>query len=317
MDGTMHDVWHRHSWLRPVFWLLARADVFFPESGRDVPAAMVVSSSKDGVAWRRTFTFVKTRRFNARMTYRAPAGVSEWIGPGGLIEVPWQIRQLDRDGLEITTGRLALRAGRFRLPIPAPLQVTVTAHERAINDAIQVELVLRHRLLGPVFGYRGAFRVRREAIDGAAMRRIRAPSERSSVPLSRYRPWFYAAAVYNLAWGSLAVVWPTFLFQLLRISPPGSLAIWQALGMMVLIYAPAYWWVARDPARHRHLVLIATLGKSLGPIGFVWGLHTGVLPLAFGLTIVTNDCLWWPAFVGFLRDAARLSGGWKAFLAGR
>lgn len=307
----MRRIWHRRPWLRPLFRLLARADILFPESGRDVPASMIVTSAKDGAAWRRTFWFSKTRHFNATMTYRETAGLSERVGPGGLIEVPWQIRRLGRDAIKITTGRLAVHAGRFRLPIPSLFQVAVTALERANNDAIHVDLVLSHHLLGPLFGYDGAFTVRREAVDSCGPRPIDAMS------LARYRPWFYAAAGYNLAWGALMIVRPAFLFELLRVTLPGNLVIWQALGMMVLVYAPAYWWVARDPARHRHLVVIAILGKTLGPLGFLWGLQTGALPLTFGFTILTNDCLWWPAFAAFLREAARLSGGWRPFLAGR
>jgi hypothetical protein len=52
-------------------------------------------------------------------------------------------------------------------------------------------------------------------------------------------------------------------------------------------------------------------------MGFLWALHAQVLPVLFGATILTNDCLWWPAFAGFLVKAARLSGGWRALLAGR
>jgi len=81
-------------------------------------------------------------------------------------------------------------------------------------------------------------------------------------------------------------------------------------------YAPAYWWVAQYPSRHRHLVVIGLLGKVLGPIGFAWSARQGQLPLDFGLTILTNDLLWWPAFGLFLRAAARRYGGWAPLLRG-
>ena len=93
--------------------------------------------------------------------------------------------------------------------------------------------------------------------------------------------------------------------------------LWQVVGMFVLLYALAYWWAARAPERHRHLVFIGWLGKIGGPIGFAFGWATGALPASFGLTIVTNDLIWLPAFTLFVRDAVRLSGGWRAFLAGR
>ncbi len=139
------------------------------------------------------------------------------------------------------------------------------------------------------------------------------PDERS---LAKYRPWLIAAAAYNVAWGSLAVVVPTALWNLIRSPRPSHLGLWQVTGLFVLLFGLAYWWASRDPVRHRHLVVIGLLGKALGPIGFAWALVAGDLPLAFGLTIVTNDLIWLPAFGAFARDAARVSGGWRALLRG-
>lgn len=134
--------------------------------------------------------------------------------------------------------------------------------------------------------------------------------------LGRYRPWFYAAALYNLAWGGVNVLFPHLFFALIGMPQPNYAPLWQVVGMFVLSYAPAYWWVARHPGRHRHLIVIGLLGKILGPIGFVWSVSAGQLPLAFGWTILTNDLIWWPAFGLYLRDAARACGGWKALLRG-
>ncbi len=134
--------------------------------------------------------------------------------------------------------------------------------------------------------------------------------------LARYRPWLLAAAAYNLVWGSLTVLVPTALWDLIGAPAPNYLGIWQVTGLFVLLFGIGYWWAARDPFQHRHLVVIGLIGKVLGPIGFVWAFASGDLPLAFGLTIVTNDLIWLPAFIGFARDAARLSGGWRALLAG-
>jgi hypothetical protein len=134
--------------------------------------------------------------------------------------------------------------------------------------------------------------------------------------LVRYRPWFYAAALYNLLWGSSILFFPQLFFHVIGMPVPDVLPFWQCIGMFVLVYAPAYWWAGRYPSRHRHLILIALLGKILGPIGFVWALTQGQLPLAFGLTNLTNDVIWWPAFALYLHAAARLSGGWVPFLRG-
>ena len=134
--------------------------------------------------------------------------------------------------------------------------------------------------------------------------------------LDRFRPWFYAAAIYNLLWGAIIVLFPKALFQVLHMPLPLYLPFWQVVGMFVLVYAPGYFWAARRPQSHAHLILIGMLGKVLGPIGFVWAVVMGELPLRFGIVNLTNDLIWWPAFAAYLLIAARLHGGWKAFVVG-
>jgi Domain of unknown function (DUF4166) len=310
--GTMHQIWRRHGWLRPLFTVLAWADILFPETGRDVPVSLTIEpDGRGGDVWRRTFAFARERRFNATMAFEG-SSVIERLGPRGMLEVPWHLRVQSADAIQITTGETRLRVGGLRLRFPRWLRFTVGALQRARpRGRMDLDLVVTHPRLGRIFGYSGTFTVEREALDGTR------PERRPEISFDRYHPWFYAAAAYNLAWGGIAILWPSLFFRLLRTPPPNSVALWQALGMMVLVYAPAYWWLARDPVHYRHLALVALLGKILGPLGFVWALATHALPISFGVIIVTNDLLWWPPFFAFVVDAAQLSGGWRALLAGR
>src|SRR4051794_11759722 len=66
--GHMDRVWHRPAWLWPAFWLLARVDALFPETGLMVPAAMTVTSYEDANSqpcqtWQRTFWLKPRRHF--------------------------------------------------------------------------------------------------------------------------------------------------------------------------------------------------------------------------------------------------------------
>jgi hypothetical protein len=115
--------------------------------------------------------------------------------------------------------------------------------------------------------------------------------------------WLYAAAAYNLAWGAGAMAFA------------GPLE-WKVVGLLVLAYAPAYWWAAHDPVGHGHLVAVGLFGKVLGLLAFSAGAASGCVPLGLGFVVLANDLLWLPAFAGVVRLAAHESGGWRRFLAG-
>lgn len=134
--------------------------------------------------------------------------------------------------------------------------------------------------------------------------------------LAHYRGWFYFAALYNLIWGGFNILFPNVFFDIVGMTHPHPTAVWQVVGMLVLVYAPAYWWAARYPFQHRHIILIALIGKILGPPGFVWAVFSGQLPLIFGWTILTNDLIWWPAFFSYIRDVIRFSDGLGSYLGG-
>lgn len=121
--------------------------------------------------------------------------------------------------------------------------------------------------------------------------------------LVKHSRWLRAAAIYNVTWGIISILFPKRLFRILGTPPPRPTATWQAVGVLVAAYAPAYWWASKDPIGRAPVVAAALLGKTLGPIGFIWALASGKLPRRFGLTIVTNDLIWWPAFAGILSDA--------------
>ena len=115
----------------------------------------------------------------------------------------------------------------------------------------------------------------------------------------------WAAAIYNLAWGALLVLFPLAPFRWASMPPPNYPEIWQCLGMVVGVYGVAYALAARDPLRHWPVVLAGLLGKILGPIGFLFAALDGRLPWRAGWTIVTNDLIWWLPF------AALLWAAWK------
>lgn len=117
--------------------------------------------------------------------------------------------------------------------------------------------------------------------------------------------WLWAAAIYNLVWGLAIIAFPHALFDFAQIERINYPEIWQCVGMIVGVYGIGYAIAARNPRRHWPIVLVGLLGKIFGPIGFASALMRGTFPPAFGVTILTNDLLWWIPFALILWDATK------------
>ncbi len=137
-------------------------------------------------------------------------------------------------------------------------------------------------------------------------------------PWRAYRVWFWSAAAYNAAWGTLIGLHPQLLLDWMGMTPTQQsaagalpLILSSCVGMFVGTYAIGYACVARDPLRFWPFALLGLLGKVLGPAGAVVHIALGHLPASALWVNVFNDFLWWPAFVGLLlavrreRDAGR------------
>jgi len=129
---------------------------------------------------------------------------------------------------------------------------------------------------------------------------------------ARYRPWFYAAAVYNAVWAIGVLTMPGAAARLVGVDASAFVPFVQVIGMMVGVYAYGYYLLARDPARYCGFIWIALAGKTLGPIGFVYYAALGALPWRFAWVCVPNDLIWWPAFWAFAMRYARAPLGGDA-----
>jgi small multidrug resistance pump len=134
-------------------------------------------------------------------------------------------------------------------------------------------------------------------------------------PTTFYSPaWMTAAlltaGVYNLAWGTWTVLFPTMSFAFSGMQFPDKPLLypqlWQGIGMIVGVYGIAYILAARDPVAHWEIVFVGFLGKFFGPIGLAFGVFTGESRPEALATIVPNDLIWWVPFVLILRHAYRV-----------
>jgi len=166
-EGKMDDVWHRPPWISSLLWLSSFVNILFPETGRNVPARLVISPLKTGdrrsvQRWRRTFRFPRVRRFNATVAYDARRrAVIESMGPAGMLETDWSVQFVAPDQMLIESRGAYLRIAFIRVPLPAVLTPRVRVVQTAVPgvpDTVNVHFSIRHVLLGEIFGYQGSFR---------------------------------------------------------------------------------------------------------------------------------------------------------------
>lgn len=122
--------------------------------------------------------------------------------------------------------------------------------------------------------------------------------------------WLLAAAVYNILWGGAMILAPISTLKAIGVTPGNTELwpqLWACIGMIVGVYGIGYAIAAFNPVRHWPIVLVGLIGKVLGPIGFVNAASRGELPWSMGVTILTNDILWWIPFALTLWHAAKAS----------
>jgi small multidrug resistance pump len=169
---------------------------------------------------------------------------------------------------------------------------------RYCREFVAVKAVVPHKIAGTL----AKTAAKRATIQflPSAMSRINPKIDRN------WMRWvLIAAATYNLLWGLLAILFPSLPFQWIGIEPPNYPSLWQCIGMIVGVYGVGFAIAATDPIRHWPIVLVGFLGKLFGPIGFAWAVSRGELPWLAGLTILTNDLIWWLPFGLILLHAAR------------
>ncbi len=174
LEGTLHHVWHRPRWLRPLFQVLGRLHILVPDTGTEIPTTLEVVAKRlpDGRAihvWWRTMHFPKVRHFPTTIVHDARRDrLIDLVGPGNAINMVWRAKFSPPNTFTLDTDACGIDLlGRVRWLPPwfwPWVLGTVRFVQRADNldiKRVEIELVISHPLLGDVFGYDGTFWVRR------------------------------------------------------------------------------------------------------------------------------------------------------------
>ena len=165
--GVMSEVRRGPWWTLPFLMLGAARNIMFPERGRDIPFTIDNHPYVDSLG-RETVTFVRTmtirpgrrRRFDATMIYSEARGrIVVFLVTHQHLAVDLALSLTDDGGLRLTSGEQRFYEGPVAFRFPMLLSGAAHLTERFDDDkqCFVIDLEVRNRLFGLLFGYRGEF----------------------------------------------------------------------------------------------------------------------------------------------------------------
>jgi len=167
--GTMEEVWRGPWWTLPFLFLGSTRRVLFPSRGRDVPFTISNYAYRDGlgretVTWSRRFRLQRRyRSFDATMILSQERGmVIDYLGTHQHLAVDIHMSVDDQGGLCLRSGQQRFYEGPVAFSFPLLLSGIAEVREwwDEHEQRFRINVDVRNRLLGPLFGYRGWFLVK-------------------------------------------------------------------------------------------------------------------------------------------------------------
>jgi len=170
--GVMDELWHGRAYTLPFLYVGTWRRIMFPEQGRNVPFtirnyAYVDSFGRETVTWVRTFQAKRTRRFDAYMIHSRERGrIVDYLGSHEHLAVDLELRVDERGGLRLRSGEQRFYEGPLAFRFPMALSGVAEVCEWFDDESgrFRIEVDVRNRLWGLLFGYRGSFDVEWRAL---------------------------------------------------------------------------------------------------------------------------------------------------------
>ena len=175
--GVMERVWHGAPYTLPFLHLGAWRRIMFPEHGRGIPFtienyAYVDGFGRETVTWLRTFEARTRRRFDAYMVYSDRRGcIVDYLGTHQHLAVDLELSVDERGGILIRSGEQRLYEGPVALKFPLLFSGVADVREWYDDAAGKffIDVRVRNKAWGPLFGYNGSFDVTWPSVDPAAV----------------------------------------------------------------------------------------------------------------------------------------------------
>ena len=173
--GTMGSVWHGRWYTLPFLWVGTWRAIMFPERGADVPFTIENYAYRDcfgreTVTWLRTFNIGRRRRFDAYMIFGEARGVIvDYLGTHQHLAVDIEMSVAPNGGIQLRSGEQRFYEGPvgFRFPMALSGYAEVWVWYDDIAECFRIEVVVRNRLWGRLFGYSGSFQVEWQQLEAA------------------------------------------------------------------------------------------------------------------------------------------------------
>jgi hypothetical protein len=165
--GVMERVWHGALYTMPFLCLGSWRRIMFPEQGTAIPFTIKNYAYKDQydretVTWIRTFETSVTRRFDAYMIFSERRDcIVDYLGTHQHLAVDIDLSVDERGGLRLRSGAQRFYEGSLGFTFPLLFSGIADVCE-CYNDRdeqFHIEVNVRNRVWGPLFGYRGSFQV--------------------------------------------------------------------------------------------------------------------------------------------------------------
>jgi hypothetical protein len=165
--GVMDEVWRGRFYTLPFLYVGTWRRIMFPETGHAIPFtienyAFVDDFKRETVSWIRTFTSSRTRRFDAYMIESSMrGGIVDYLGSHEHLAVDIDLSVDDEGGLRLRSGSQRFYEGPlgFRFPMLFSGVADVREWYDEAIGRFRIEVDVRNRVWGRLFGYRGTFDV--------------------------------------------------------------------------------------------------------------------------------------------------------------
>lgn len=163
--GVMEEIWHGPLYTLPFLYVGTWRRIMFPESGHNIPFqihnyAYLDPLGRETVSWVRTFRGRRPRRFDAYMIYsKERCCIVDYLGTHQHLAVDIDLRVASNGGLQLRSGAQRFYEGPigFHFPMFFSGIADVCEWYDDAEEQFKIEVSVRNRIWGPLFGYRGRF----------------------------------------------------------------------------------------------------------------------------------------------------------------